>query len=464
MSKTTKSTLNRALDINQNPQIYGAFAEIGAGQEVARFFFQAGQASATIAKTMSAYDMVYSDEIYGKEPNGRYVCESRLNKMLDKEYGLLIRRLDATRGKTSTFFAYANTVTTGGQTKRVCHGWMGVRFQTKPGGEYNDIIMHVRMLDKYRLQQQETLGVLGVNLVYTGFFAHAKADSFIENLTENIKQGQVVIDVIKTSGPDLAHLNNHLLNLELVRKGLAESVLFSSKKEIQFISDAIYNKPLIIQRGSFKPITNTQIDILNKGQEQFKKDFKSESKQAKVILELTMQNLSSKGQMQEQDFLDRVSSLCDLGYDVLVSNYFLFYKLKNSLRQYTQSPIVFLISAAHLEKVFDEKYYEDLEGGILEGLGKLLDTKTNLYIYPHKTEKLCTTAAVYRPDGDMQNIYSYFMSKKFIVDVSGCDQIEEFIHSDDIQKLIKKGDKAWEKMVPTIIKDQIKKDKLFRFL
>ena len=415
--KQTSTVLNRALEINLNPQIYGTFAEIGAGQEVARFFFQAGKASQTIAKTISAYDMIYSDEIYGKESTGRYVCESRLNKMLDKEFNLMHRRLDATRGANTCFFAFANTVATGDGKKRQTHGWMGVRFQTRPGGPANDIIVHVRLLDKFRLLQQEILGVLGVNLVYTAFTSVHNTETILDSLVANIKEGQVAIDLIRFSGPDLKHVNNHLMNLELVRKGLADAVMFGPKQEIMTISDELFQKSAVIQRGTYRPVTTTHLDVLEKGIQQFKKDFPDEKK-TMVMFELTMQNLMQDGHLQEKDFLDRVTSLCSLGYNVLVSNFFLFYQLKRFLRAYTQKPMVLIMGASHLERLFDEKHYQDLEGGLLEGLGKLTDDKTRVYIYPHKTENSCMTTKTFFPDPKWLPIYQYFLAQKQISDIS----------------------------------------------
>jgi hypothetical protein len=462
--KENKSALGRALEINLNPQIYGTFAEIGAGQEVARFFFQAGKASQTIAKTISAYDMIYSDEIYGKEASGRYVCESRLEKMLDKEFKLMHRRLDATRGKNTCFFAFANTVATGDQVKRFTHGWMGVRFQTHPGGEANDIILHVRLLDRFRLQQQETLGILGVNLVYTAFSGIQNSEKILESLAEGLKPGQVVIDLIRFAGPDLKHINNHLINLELVRKGLAEAVLFGPDQSIQTISDELYQKSVIIQRGTFRPVTTTHLDVLEKGITQFQKDFPSDSKKNVVMFELTMHNLMQDGHLQEKDFLDRVTSLCSLGHRVLVSNFFLFYRLKKFIRAYTNKQMVLIMGASHLDRLFDEKHYSDLDGGLLEGLGKLLDDQTRLYIYPHKTEKTCTTTKTFFPDKKWLPIYQYFLTQKQITDISGCDEINEYLHSDFVRDLILKKDPKWEKMVPKVVRDQIKKENLFSLL
>lgn len=462
--KEVGTTLGRALEINLNPQIYGTFAEIGAGQEVARYFFQAGKASQTIAKTISAYDMIYSDEIYGKETSGRYVCESRLEKMLDKEFKLLHKRLDPTRGSSSCFFAFANTVATGDNTKRHTHGWMGVRFQTHPGGEANEIVMHVRLMDRIRLQQQETLGVLGVNLVYTAFTNLHNTEELLSSLVDNIKESQVVIDLIRFTGPDLKHINNHLMNLELVRRGLADAVMFGPDQSIKTISDELYQKSVIIQRGTFRPVTKTHVDVLEKGIEQFRKDFPDDSKKTVVMFELTMQNLMQDGHLQEKDFLDRVTSLCSLGHNVLVSNFFLFYRLKRFIHSYTQKPLILIMAASHLDRLFDEQHYADLEGGVLEGLSKLLDSHTHLYVYPHKTENSCMTTKTFFPDPKMLPIYQYFLQQKSIQDISGCDEISEYLHSDYVRQLISSRDPRWETLVPKPVRDQIQKENLFGLL
>lgn len=456
----SKTTLGRALEINLNPQIYGTFAEIGAGQEVARFFFQAGKASQTIAKTISAYDMIYSDEIYGKEASGRYVCESRLEKMLDKEFSLLNKRLSPTRGSNTCFFAFADTVATGDQKKRFTHGWLGVRFQLKPKGEFNDIILHVRMLDKYRLQQQETLGILGVNLVYTAFTNAQNPHALVDSIVANIREGQVAIDFIRCSGPDLQKINNQLLNLELVRKGLADAILFGEKNSILTISDELFQKSVLVQRGIYHPVTKTHLDVMEKGLVQFKKDFPAEKKPV-LLFEMNMKNLMQDGYVQEKDFLDRVSALTGLGYYVMVSNFHLFYQLKNFIRYYTQKPMTLIMSAAHLTRLFEPHHYEHLDGGLLEGLGKLLDANNRVYVYPHKTDKSCTTASTFFPDKKWLPIYQYFKDEKEISDISGCDETEEYLHSDFVRELIENKDMRWESMVPPFVRDAIKKENLY---
>lgn len=470
-SSSPENTEGKARKINNDTSRYGVFAEIGAGQEVARHFFQAGKASQTIAKTISAYDMIVSDDIYGREANGRYVCESRLEKMLSHEYDLLIDRLTEHRGEHSRFFSFANTVATASvagskQTQKQSHGWMGVRFQTEPGGPCNDIVLHVRMLDRHRLQQQEALGVLGVNLLDCAFYHWSKTEHFISHLVEGLKDGQIVIDVIKFKGPSLQHFDTRLMNLELVHRGLAEAILFSPNNEILNISDAIYGKALLIQRGTFRPVTVTHLDVLQKGLAQIKDDIRqTEGKDLDVlpIMELTMHNLQMDGNINEKDFLDRIETLTSLGMHVLISNFFLFYSLKRFIRRYNQNFMALVVGASHLNKLFTEEHYKNLEGGLLEGLGKLLDPKNKLYIYPHKTSTLCLTTKSFFPSPHLRPIYSYFTENKQIVDISGCDETADYLHSVDVMDMLEKGDVRWEKCVPEKVRDLIKSKRLFGY-
>lgn len=450
----SRTTPAKALKVNLDLERYGAFAEIGAGQEVARHFFMAGRASQTIAKTMSAYDMIYSDEIYGKEKSGRYVCESRLLKMLDKEYSLLQRRLSEHRGQKTSFFAFANTVATGTPESPRCHGWMGVQFQTKPKGEPNIILLHVRMMDRHRLQQQEALGILGVNLIEAAFYQLKNPDSFIDQLIENLKKDQIVIDVLKFSGPDLKHFNNQRINLALVAHGVSEAVLFSPDLEILNISDVAYGKSLLFQRASYRPITKTHVDVLEKGMAQLKKE-----KGATDILPILEITVPAREDLDYQDYLKRIEMISQLGYHVLISQFHLYYQLKHFFRKFTQKPLAIVIEASKLSRIFEESHYKNLDGGILEGLGKLLDPQTKLFIYPHKTEKMCQTAKTFTPASHLLQVYRHFSELKQIEDISGCDETDVYLHSQDIRSLIKKKDKSWEKLVPAKVADLIKKNK-----
>lgn len=447
--KTTTTTAAKALRVNLDLERYGAFAEIGAGQEVARHFFQAGRASQTIAKTMSAYDMTYSDEIYGREANGRYVCESRLEKMLEKEYSLLIRRLDQQRGATTAFFAFASTVATGTPETPRCHGWIGVRFQARPKGPFNDIILHVRMRDRHRLQQQEALGVLGVNLVEAAFYGIDDPNEFIPRLSENLKEGQIYIDVLRFKGPDLAKFDNRAMSLELIRQGLAEGVLFSPEKEILHISDAFYGKGLLIQRGSFHPITKTHVDVLEKGHAQLKKEVAAAGHKETTILPVLEIVIPADAPASAMaDYAKRLDVAAACGFHVLVSDFPLFYQLKHFIRSHTKAPMALVMGASKLGRLFDETHYQNLEGGLLEGLGKLFDAHTKLYVYPHKTNEVCLTAKVFRPSAPVDGIYEFFTKKGQICDISGCDETGVYLHAGEVRKLIEKGDKSWESQVP----------------
>lgn len=459
--RTQRTTVEKAIEINENLKIYGTFAEIGAGQEVARFFFQAGRASQTIAKTMSAYDMIYSDEIYGKENSGRYVCESRLMKMLEKEYGLLLRRLQKTRGEQTTFFAFADTVATGDSQKKYSHGWLGIRFQSHPLGAPNDIVLHARLMDKYRLMQQEALGILGTNLVHSAFNLNQNRENFISSLVDNLKDGQVVIDMIRFTGPDVQHFDNHLMNLELVRRGLADAILFSPDQNIVTIAEYLYAKPLIIARGSFRPMTNSHLDLMLNGLEQFKTAF-AKAKTPISVFEVTTHQ--SQNQFEEADFLDRVRSITSTGHHVLVSNFHLFFQLKQFLRNYTKEPIAMIFGAGLLERVFREEFYQGLEGGILEGLGKLLDKSTRIFVLPLKTEAGLLTSQNFNAAKAIQHIYKHFQENKWIVDMTESERQQEFMSSDQIAKMIKDGDRNWSKFVPNTIAEMIKKKGLFQFI
>lgn len=458
----SRTTAAKALRTNLDLERYGAFAEIGAGQEVARHYFMAGRASQTIAKSMSAYDMTYSDEIYGREKNGRYVCESRVNKMLEKESQLLIRRLDEKRGANTSFFAFANTVATGTPETPKCHGWMGVRFQAKPRGPFNDIVLHVRMMDRTRLQQQDALGILGVNLLDAAFYCRKNPDQFIKALMENIKPGQVVLDVIRFSGPDLSQFDNRRTSLELVRLGHGEACLFDADGSILSVADAVYGKPLLIQRGTYRPITVSHADVLTKGLAQLKREpvpEGSKKTEPMTLLEMVMPQGTKAKDLD--DYIARLDLAIACGYPVLVSNFKLDYQLKRFFRKHTQQPLALVMSASKLDKLFDEKHYRDLEGGLPEGVGKLLDDNTKLYVYPHKTAMACLTAKLYRPQQPADRIYDFFLKKGQIADISGCDESMEYKHSEEVRRKIEKKDKSWEREVPPAGVAWIKKRRLW---
>lgn len=449
----------KALQINLDEKIYGTFAEIGAGQEVARHFFQAGKASQTIAKTISAYDMTFSDEIYGK--TGRYVCEERLTRMLDHEFSLLQERLPGRRDNTQ-FFAFADTVATSAEGER-SHGWMGIRFQTKPGGGANEIVLHVKMWDNSRLQQQDALGILGVNLMHMALYPSKNPKERISALLEHLSPKRIEVNMIRFSGPDLAHLDNRLMSLELVHQGLTEAVLFGPDSQVLHASDALYGKPIFVLRGTFRPVTTTNLEILTKGLDQFNKHPLRKGKTPEVLFEITMNNLAQEGKIDDEDFLNRVDTLNALGYKVLISKFYLFYQLKSYLRQITKELIGVIIGASHLEKMFEAKYYEGLPGGMLEAFSRLFDDHTRLFVYPYKADDLCLTTRVFHPDKKFEHLYQYLLGNEFIVDVMNCDNIDTSIHSRDVREMLSKRSNKWKDWVPQKARELIESRQLFGF-
>ncbi|MBY0554144.1 hypothetical protein K2P97_06425 [bacterium] len=444
----SKTILEKALDVNLDPLFYGTFAEIGAGQEVARQFFQAGKASQTIALTISAYDMTYSDIIYGKEKSGRYVCKPRLEKMLDREYEKLIERLGPTRADNTCFFSFADTVATGSGN---CHGWMGVKFQFSPKSEAQTVMLHVRMLDKHRLQQQETLSKLGVNLIHCCFYKRKNTNDFLNGLFDQIKSDALSVDAIYFTGSEFKKFDEIYFNLMLVEKGFSAACFIDQNGKVQNPSDFFWNKSLLIQRGFFQPVTNTHLDIFKRGQDHFKKEFSLKSQDILPVFEFTIDNRVKKTHLSTDEAFKRVQMINQLNIPVLVTGFTLFYQLKEFIRLSTTSPLGIVIGATHLEKLFDESFYFDLKGGLLEGMSKLLGRFSRLYIYPHKTNEICLLTKSFFPKPEVKNIYKHFIDNNMIQDIAGCDELKEFIHSDDVLKLIKKKDKSWKKLVPEAI-------------
>jgi hypothetical protein len=459
MKKENISTHQKALQINLDQTKYGTFAEVGAGQEVARWFFRVGGASGTIAKSISAYDMVISDAIYG--PSDRYVSRQRLMTMLDYEYALLTERLRGQRGDTTRFFVFADTVAAQSFTRREdWHGWMGVRFQTEPRGEPSQIIMHVRMWDKENLQQQETLGVLGVNLVHGALYHHDDLDQFLTTLIDDLTIDRVEVDMIKFSGPAFTSIDNRLVTLRLVQDGLTNAAMFTANGEVVQAAEVLYKKPILVERGTFRPVTNVTLDMLNNAQAQFIQEPGVQGEEIVVLMEMTLKNLTEQGEINHRDFLDRVDILGTLGKTVLISNYGAYFRLATYLFRYTRKNIGIVMGVPSLSELFDEKYYADLEGGILESFGRLFKNELRLYVYPLRDQATGSiiTARNVRVAPHLQHLYAYLLENNYIQPIR--DYRPEYlpIFSRDALAKIKAGDPSWEPMVPPqvarIIKDR----------
>jgi hypothetical protein len=444
----TQTTLEKALDINTDPKLYGTFAEIGAGQEVARQFFQAGKASQTIALTISAYDMTYSDIIYGKEKSGRYVCDSRLKHMLEKEYEKLIKRLNDVRGSKTTFFAFADTVATASKNS---HGWMGVKFQHKVGAEASEVRLHVRLLDRQRLLQQENLSKLGVNLIHSCFYKTADSVDFTQSIFDQLKRGSIAVDAIHFEGPAFAKFDPLYVNISLIQLGWSDAIFINTNGSVENTGDALWDKNIFIQRASYKPVTMTHLDIASRGVKHFENEFKLKPSEVTTIFEFTLDNRLKNEKVSVEDAIQKVKMILALNLPVLITSFPLFYEMKEFIRLASNKPLAIVIGATHLDKLFDENFYSDLGGGLMEGMGKLLDKLTRLYIYPHKTKDICLLTKSYFPKPAIKHIYAHFIENKFIQDIAGCDEIQEFMHSKDIIKMIKAKKTDWKKYVPTAI-------------
>lgn len=484
--KELLTTNRKALTINLDDPKYGTFAEIGAGQEVARVFFQAGGASGTIAKTISAYDMTFSDAIYGKAP--RYVSHERLGLMLDHEDKLLNERLAAQRGERTTFFVFADTVSARNfQGTNEAHGWMGIRFQTEPGGQPSEVVMHVRMWDKENILQQQALGIIGVNLIYGAFYYHADPRKLVESLLDNLSADRIEVDMLKLNGPAFQNVDNRLMSLMLLESGLTHAVMFGPGGDVLQPSEVLHHKPILVERGSFRPVTHVNVDMLNCATAQFVQEPLVKGKQVVVLMEITMHNLLATGELDAKDFLSRVDLLGDIGFNVLISNYSEYYRLTSYFRRYTKEMIGVTMGINNLIEIFNEKYYENLEGGILESFGRLFRNSVKLYIYPMRqdgfdmytaptlpapatidrtpnhafTSSVLINAKNVQIADHLRNLYAHLLEAHYIDCIVGFDPSILHIFSRDVLRRIKEGDASWEKMVPEAVVAAIKRRELF---
>jgi hypothetical protein len=456
-------TDRKARQINLEAEKYGTFAEIGAGQEVARRFFRVGGAAGTIAKTMSAYDMTFSDAIYG--PTDRYVSRARLRTMLDHEYSLLLERLDAKVGGERTFFVFADTVAARSFKHHTeSHGWLGVRFQAKLRSEPSEIIIHVRLLDAENVDQQEALGVMGVNLLY-GAFYHRQPERLIASLRENLALGRIEVDMIKFSGPAFPGVDNRLMSLQLVSQGLTNAVMFRADGETVQPAEVFYKKAILVERGSFRPVTYATNDMLNSARRMFLKQCNCSEDELVVLMEMTLENLLADGQLNHADFLARVDILGALGRTVLISKFAEYYRLATYLSRNTNRMIGLVLGVPSLMEIFDEKYYLNLEGGILEALGRMFKGGLKLFVYPtidEETGKLIGASQL-NVAPNLRTLFQYLIDNRFIEEI--VDYSEEYlrIHPPDVLAKLRSGDAGWERMVPPEVAGVIKRRRFFGY-
>ncbi len=454
-------THQKALRINLDPRWYGTLAEIGAGQEVVRWFFRVGAAAGTVAKSISAYDMTVSDAIYGS--GERYVSRSRLQAMLDLEFNLNVQRLGDKRGDTTAFFAFADTVVArsfkGGNE---CHGWMGVKFQSRPRDEPSQILIHVRMLDTEASLQQEALGVVGVNLLYGAFFLHHEPEHLVESLLDKLSTGRIEIDVIEFKGIEFRAVDNRLISLKLVQLGLSGVAMLGPNHEVLQPSEALYKKAVLVERGSFRPPTKVNLDMLQCALDKFKADPAVAGKEVLPVFELTMRNLLAGGkEIDRRDFLARADLLATCGMTVLISDYFEYYRLAAYLAWRTKERIGIVLGVPSLIELFDEKYYTALPGGILESFGRLFKNDLKLYVYPLQENDTLHTVDNLAVAPELRKLYGYLADRGSFVALDNFKPEYLSIFSRDVLKKIAAGDSAWQEMVPIGVAELIKQRGFF---
>jgi hypothetical protein len=466
MKKTLRilSTLEKAQEINFSGRHYGTIAEIGAGQEVARWFFQAGGAAGTVAKSISAYDMTFSNAIYGK--SGRFVSRERLKEMLDYEYRLLVERLGTERGDQTRFFVFADTVTARSHKHASDgKGWLGIRFQTEANRAPGEIHLHVRLMDPTNSEQMEVLGMLGVNLIHAAFLHWRNPEEVLNRLMDGIRYGRLEVDMVAFGGPVFSRVDNRLASLKLVRSNLTPVSLFAATGENLEAEDSFYNKSVLLLRGHYRPITNFHMRMMSKASAIFRADPANKGREIVEVCEITMRNLVRSRKAGIEDFLDRVDCMGALKRTVMVSNIFRFHRLAQYLTQRTKGCVGFVIGVPLLSKMLEEQFYSDLPGGILEAMGRLFLPGVRLLVQPGYDPvngAFVTGHSLVVPE-PIREIYEYLVRTGRIVDLSGEEKDLPSCSSSEILRNIRSGKKGWEKNVPSPVANLIRRRRLFSY-
>ncbi len=454
------STQQKALEINLDQERYGTLVEIGAGQEVARQFFSAGAAAGTVAKTMSAYDMEISDKIYGKA--GAYVSRERVEQMLSLEYDLLQERLKESRPKTTQFFSYAATVTARSfKQKNECHGWLGIQMQLYPEAPPSEVILHVRMLDDDNQSQSEVLGVLGVNLIYGAFYYKSNPKWIIEGLLDSIDTDRLEIDLIEFKGPYFTDVDNRLMNLHLIRSWCCRGVMFDNEGASVVPERAMRNKDVLVMRGSFKPPTKIHLDMTEATIEQLKSTGGLSERGVLNVAEITMSELTSDGEQDDASFLARVDLMVKLGYHVLISDYLRFFRLRSWIRNFTNKRIAVVMTIYDLNKIFDEAFYDGLEGGILAAMGKLFSDDTNVFVYPAEIDGKLITLKNAELSEKVKHLLDYLVLNKSIVAIEKYNEENLHISPPELAIQMRNGIGDWENELPPGVAEEIIEKNLF---
>lgn len=461
---SSRSTTNKALRINLDEKKYGTIVEIGAGQEVARNFFLAGAAAGTIAKTMSAYDMKFSDAIYGVQEDRRYVSKARVKAMMEQEFDLVVDRVGNTRSKSSRYFAYAATVAAKSFNRNnECHAWCGVKVQMYPGAAPSTITIHVRMHDDNAEAQQQALGDLGVNLIYAAYYYFENPKDIIDSLSDNIGKDRIEIDAIEFEGPYFEDIDNRAINLHLIRAWKTRAIMFKPDGSVTVPADMLYKKNVLTIRGSFKPVTKLNVDMIEQGKESFKLLEGVDDSNTVAIAEISLNDLHGHdAKVPEADIISRVQLLNSLGYNVMISDYTRYFSLRAYFRQYTKLQIGIVVGMANMRQIFDEEFYRGVEGGILEAFGKLFPDHTRVFIYPELDEagELSDFSQVRVPN-HLRYLYKHLLENGFISGIECSDTSLFKIYSREVLKQLMAGTNGWENSVPDAAVEEIKLKRLF---
>jgi hypothetical protein len=453
-------TQQKALQLNLDPSKYGAFAETGGGQEVAHWFFRVGRAAGTIAKTISAYDMAVSDAIYGHSQ--RYVSRERLVAMLDHEYALLLDRLAERRGADTCFFAFADTVATRAPGRDEGDGWVGLRFQHQPRAAPSEILIHVGMRDRTPVQEQEALGILGVNLIHAAFYRREEPSALIASLVDGLSRERVEIDLIRFHGPAFSSVDNRLMSLQLVEQNLTDAAMFTAEGEVVQPSEILHKRPVLVERGRFRPVTHLTLDILDQAQAQFADDPDLSGGPPVVLMEMTLRDIEGRGSEGHEDFLARVDTLRALGKTVLVSRHRRFFALVEYLSRYTQNKIGIALGVPSLVPIGDARYYDDLPGGALEAAGRLFRRNVRLYVYPTRNAAgEVVTAETLKVPPAARHLHAMLLDSGFFVPIRKFNAVYLDIDPDDALARIQSGRPGWEASVPAAVVEVIKREGLF---
>ena len=461
---TILSTKEKSVHININSAYYGAIAEIGGGQETARHLFQAGGASNTVAKSISAYDKLFSDHFYNQGTPSRYVAEERVKKMVDYEYDELIQILDKKNSKK--FFAFANTVETLNFSKtNQGNGWLGIAVEGTDRYKPNKILIHVKLHENDTLLQQYTLGALGINLIHDGLFQWEDPRKILLSLLDNLDTDRVEVDYVYVEGPDMQWCDNRLLNLMLVNNNMTPAIMFDQSGKVQQPSDMLYKKNVLLMRGYFRPINNLGIEFLEDSLSIFKRDENYKPDNTIAFCEISLKYLMQNENLNEKDFLHRVDLLNMVGQNVMVSNFSRYFKLVDYFAHFKLIKLRIVVGLPTFDKIMDSSNYPDLRGGLLEAMGTLFQENVKMYLYPYTD--MNTGEVIYPEDNHFSNenklLWQYLISIRKILILKGIPSNHLQVTSAYITSLIENGDEQLINFVPEKVFNHIRDNKLFGY-